>query len=143
MTCRPLSASGPTEEVRQGGIGLSHAGNAGCDGNNGWHTTASDPFEVNGGVGELKSSHIMAELIQHLQTRHVPYCSQCFDRRSKWGNAMHGSTHRLQHNTHHNGAKTAKTARSGGQTSICHDTRPQWPSNRSKRESQNIAFKVQ
>jgi hypothetical protein len=51
----PLSASGPTGEVRRGGIGVREVGNADFDGYDGQHTTASDRFAVKGVNGEPKA----------------------------------------------------------------------------------------
>jgi hypothetical protein len=47
-THQPLSATGPTGEVTQGGIGVGEVGNADFHGDDGQHTTASDHFEVKG-----------------------------------------------------------------------------------------------
>jgi hypothetical protein len=52
------------------------SGNAGCDGDDGQHTTASDRFEVKGVIGEPIRSHVKSVLMRHVQTRHVPYCSR-------------------------------------------------------------------
>jgi hypothetical protein len=62
-------------------------GNTDFDGDDGQHTTASDLSEVNGLIGEPKSSHAKSVLMRHVQTRHVPYYSRCFAKRWKWGNA--------------------------------------------------------
>ena len=43
--------------MQRGGIGFGEVGNADFDGDDGQHKTASDCFEVNGVVGEPKSSH--------------------------------------------------------------------------------------
>jgi hypothetical protein len=54
-THRPLSASGPTRDVRRGGIGFREVGNADYDGDDGQHPTALDRFEVKGVDGEPKA----------------------------------------------------------------------------------------
>ena len=137
-THRTLSASGPTGEVRRDQIGYREVGNADFDGDVGKHTTASDRSNVKGGVWEPKSSHVKSVLMRHVQTRHVPYCSRCFYKRLKWGNATRASSHRLRRDEHLYGTETAKTAWSSGRTSILHDPRPQQPRNGScERESKD------
>jgi len=134
----PLSASGPTREVRQGGIGFREVGNADFDGDDGQHTTASDRFEVKGVDGEPKSSHVKSVLMRHIQTGHVPYYSRGLYKRWKWGGATSASSHRLRRDEHLYDTETAKTAWSSGRTSIRHDPRPQRPRNGScERESKD------
>jgi hypothetical protein len=137
-TQRPLLASGWTEEDRRGRIEFREVGNADFDGHNGQYTTASDRFEVKGVIGEPTSSYVESVLMWHIQTEHVPYYSQGFYKRQKWGNAMGVSSHRVWRDEHLSGTEIAKTAGSSGQTSICHDSRPEWPGNGScKRKSKN------
>jgi hypothetical protein len=61
-------------EVRRGRIGFGEGGNAVVDGDDGKHTTTLDRFEVKGGVGEPKSSHVKSVLMRHSQTGYVAYC---------------------------------------------------------------------
>jgi len=116
-------------EVWWGRIGFWEVGNADFDGDNGHHTTASDCFEVKTGVGQLKSSHVKSVLMRHVQIRHIPDYSEGCHRRCKWGNEMRASSHQLRHNKHLCGTETAKMAWSAGQTSICYNSKPQWPGN--------------
>jgi hypothetical protein len=79
---RPLSASGPTGEVRQGAIGFGERDDADIDGDDGQHISASECFEGKSGVGDPKSSHVKSVLMRHVQTRHIPYYAQGFYK--KW-----------------------------------------------------------
>ena len=97
-------------EVRQRGIKVTEVGNADFDCGDGQHTTASDRFEIMGVIGEPKSSHVKSELMQHVQTRHVPYYLGSVYKRLKWGNATGARSHRLRHHNHLYGTETAKTA---------------------------------
>jgi hypothetical protein len=69
-------ASGLTGEVPQTGIGFREVSDADIDRDDRQHTSASDRFEVKSGIGEPKSTHSMSVLMPHVQTIHVPYCSQ-------------------------------------------------------------------
>jgi len=132
---RLLSACRPTGEVWRSWIAVSEVGNAYFDGDDGWHTTAWDYFEVKGGVGEPKRCHVKSVLMWRIQTGHVQYHSWGIDRRWKWGNATCAGYHQLRHNEHLYVTETAKTARSRVRTSIRHDSRPQWPVNRSHQQT--------
>jgi len=113
-------------------------GNADFDGDDGQHTTASDRVEVKGVIGEPKSSLVKSVLMRHVKTGHVPYYSRRFYKQWKWGNATRASSDRLRRDDHLYGTETAKAAWSGGRISMRHDSRPQWPSNGSrKRKSKN------
>jgi len=126
-THRLLSGSCPMEEVQWGRIGFKEVGNAEFDSNDKQHTTTSDRFEVNHGVGAPTSSHIKWEHIRHVQGRSVPYCTWDFDQSWKWGNAMLESAHQWQRDEQLYHSKTAKTASFARRTSLCHYSRPQCP----------------
>jgi len=56
----------------------------------------------------------------------------CYNR-WKWGNETCVSSYQLQHNEYLYGTKTAITPWSSRSTSICYDSRPQWPDNGSRK----------
>jgi len=88
---------------------------------------------VKGFVGERKSSHLKSVLMWHVQNGHVPYWSRGVYKRRKWGNVMRASSHQLWRDEHLCGTETVKMAWSTRQTSMCHDHRPQWPCNGSRK----------